>query len=284
MHNELIFHCEVCDGYVARVDLISHMTHHALFPIIAAASTAEPTDVSPDLPIDPPTNKDAQISLPNAPEAQPAEVNGPPTASLTKEDRATISNGSSKENHSPPKTPVTSQKCTLCDKSFADRTGLRYHTKHVHEKIKNYRCDICDRKFSCKRIILNHIRGVHIKEKSFKCSLCPKTFKIDSALYMHKKSHEDKYLYFCGICDGKFKSRTQLNVHLTMHTKEKNYFCTICNKGFAVRNNLTKHIRTHSNAFDFKCHICNYAANQKRYLQEHMKRAHQTLLPPSSTQ
>lgn len=325
LHNELIFHCEMCDGYVARIDLIAHMTHHALFPSIVPPTigsskppvqpirTALPSttnakhprndlgspkfvswefqDIAPIPQISPKSVTPPPIISPSITSIVPpailpkssdasSSINGSPQKT---EDRLTISNGSSsKENHLPKKPKVTNHQCHLCEKQFADRTGLRYHIKHFHEKIKNFHCDMCDKRFSCKRIILNHIRGVHIKEKIFACDQCPKVFKVDSALYMHKKSHDDKYLYFCKICDGKFKSRTQLNVHLTMHTKEKNYFCTLCNKGFAVRNNLTKHLRTHSSSFDFKCHICSYAANQRRYLQEHMKRAHQTVLPSNN--
>lgn len=312
-HNELIFHCEMCDGYVARSDLILHMTHHALFPgTLAPSLTTAPTSIrqsstgllfpaksvvpatiatsiaSPDTATGV-TAKTAAITSPNRQPSlinAPPSVNGSPATSPAKDDRQTINNGgSSKENHSPKKTEIAPQQqyqCHSCEKQFAVRSRLRYHVKRFHEKIKYFHCDMCDKRFSCRRIILNHIRGVHIKEKTYACDQCPKVFKVDSALYAHKKSHDDKYLFFCKECDGKFKSRAQLNVHFTMHTKEKNYFCTVCNKGFAVRNNLTKHLRTHSSSFDFKCHICSYAANQKRYLQEHMKRSHQTVLPSNN--
>lgn len=166
--------------------------------------------------------------------------------------------------------------CSDCDKTFADSGGFKYHINSFHKKIKKYECDICHTHFSCKRVITNHIRGVHMKERIFECNQCAKKFSTDSALYMHKKIHENVFKCVCQVCDRRFRSMSKLKIHMTMHTKEKNYFCEICNRGFAVRNNLTKHMLTHSKLFNFKCEKCSYVANQRRYLAEHIKRSHKT--------
>lgn len=66
--------------------------------------------------------------------------------------------------------------------------------------IPRYECDICGNHFSCKRVITNHLRGVHMKERIFECNLCSKRFSTDSALYMHKKIHDN--VLKC-VCQGK---------------------------------------------------------------------------------
>lgn len=239
----------MCNEYVAIADLMTHMLNHAL-QVNNVASPATASQMEPASP---------RKTQPIKREATPPEI-------------VNQNNDSSKENTLPkPKLPVT---CSECDRQFADRTGLRYHINHFHNKVKNYECDLCGRYFSCKRIITNHLLGVHLREKRLKCDQCPKKFSTDSALYMHRKVHNDVLLFTCQICERKFRSLTKLKVHITTHTKEKNYFCEICNKGFAIRNNLTKHMHTHSKSFDFKCHKCDYAANQRRYLFEHIKRSH----------
>lgn len=252
VHNDLIFHCETCGDYVARVDLISHMLSHALSrrgiaikeelrPIEPGTVFAAPQPVA---------DRDATKSDADAKDAKPAAG-----------------------RRDQPK-GRTQHYCAECDKTFADSGGLKYHINSVHNKIKKYECDICGNHFSCKRVIANHLRGVHMKERLFQCNQCSKSFSTDSALYMHKKIHDDVLKCVCKVCDRRFRSMSKLKIHMTMHTKEKNYFCGICKRGFAVRNNLTKHLMTHTKTYDFKCTQCDYAANQRRYLAEHIKRIH----------
>lgn len=251
-HNDLIFHCEMCDDYVARVELISHMLNHALNSnsMIKEQNTdvdEKPIQISPEKQ----TPNDAK-------NISPAKTNG----KLEKPNESI--NGNNKNY------------CSECDKTFADSGGYKYHINSFHKKIKKYECDICGNHFSCKRVITNHLRGVHMKERIFECNQCLKKFSTDSALYMHKKIHDNVFKCVCQVCDRRFRSMSKLKIHMTMHTKEKNYFCEICQRGFAVRNNLTKHMLTHSKLFNFKCDKCSYVANQRRYLAEHIKRSHKT--------
>lgn len=272
-HNDLIFHCEMCDDYVSRADLISHMLNHAL----GSASTSKET-MTNDTPAPATAATAATTTTPETmttPPTTAAGVSNGPNKVTKRTNKSTAHNdSSSKENHLPKSKRSTH--CADCNKTFADYGGLRYHIDHFHKKIKNYECDICGTFFSCKRIITNHIRGVHLKnvEKMYQCGLCQKRFSTDSALYIHKQSHETVYKFTCHVCDRKFRSQCKLKIHMTMHTKEKNFFCEQCNRGFAVRNNLTKHMLTHSKSFDFKCDKCSYMANQKRYLFQHKKRNH----------
>ncbi|XP_055302360.1 zinc finger protein 808-like isoform X2 [Sitodiplosis mosellana] len=263
-HNDLIFHCEMCDDYVARVDLISHMLNHAI-GINSNSTTKEQAAEAED-----------KSHLQESPEKRtPEDVskNSPAKTIVKAEKRHEVING----NHKAPVPKSRAQNyCSECDKTFADSGGFKYHINSFHKKIKKYECDICGNHFSCKRVITNHLRGVHMKERIFECNQCAKKFSTDSALYMHKKIHENVFKCVCEVCDRKFRSMSKLKIHITSHTKEKNYFCEICQRGFAVRNNLTKHMLTHSKLFNFKCDKCSYVANQRRYLAEHTKRSHKT--------
>lgn len=262
-HNDLIFHCEMCDDYVARVELISHMLNHALNPNNGVKNEG-PSDEAklPD---------STEKTLPKSTSKKTSSKNGVVPTESKKNEK--IENGSKP----PPAARNRAQNyCSECDKTFADSGGYKYHINSFHKKIKKYECDICGNHFSCKRVITNHLRGVHMKERIFECNQCAKKFSTDSALYMHKKIHENIFKCVCQVCDRRFRSMSKLKIHMTMHTKEKNYFCEICQRGFAVRNNLTKHMLTHSKSFDFKCEKCSYVANQRRYLAEHIKRSHKT--------
>lgn len=200
----------MCDDYVARVDLISHMLNHALNP-------SNGTTVDKMENVDKKTTQQADT---NADDEEMSTVK--PTPSKKKATEKLIANSSKivKKNGEHPesapihreleksdiekpnqsKTTVKSAKattaaknpraqhyCTECDKQFVDSGGFKYHINSFHKKIKKYVCDICGNHFSCKRVITNHLRGVHMKERTFECSQCAKTFSTDSALYMHKK-------------------------------------------------------------------------------------------------
>lgn len=256
-HNDLIFHCEMCDDYVARVDLISHMLNHAL----------NSNNMIKDESAEGAVQRETKSTTDNKP-AKDDDTNSS-SKNVTKE--IEITNGNHKQ--SAPKNRGQNH-CSECDKTFADSSGFKYHINSFHKKIKKFTCDICGNHFSCKRVITNHIRGVHSTERIFGCNQCAKKFSTDSALYMHKKIHENVFKCVCQVCDRRFRSMSKLKIHITMHTKEKNYFCEICQRGFAVRNNLTKHMLTHSKLFNFKCEKCSYIANQRRYLAEHIKRSH----------
>ncbi|XP_031628341.1 zinc finger protein 354A-like [Contarinia nasturtii] len=260
-HNDLIFHCEMCDDYVARVELISHMLNHALNSNnIIKEQTTEEEVISNEKKS--PEKAEVESDASKKPSAKKI-------ATPEKQNDAAPVNGNQKTAKGRAR-----NYCEICDKTFADSGGYRYHIDSFHKKIKKYECDICGNHFSCKRVITNHLRGVHMKARIFECDECKKKFSTDSALYMHKKIHVDEFKYECQVCDRKFRSRSKLKIHMTMHTKEQNYFCEICRRGFAVRNNLTKHMLTHSKLFNFKCDKCTYVANQRRYLAEHIKRSH----------
>lgn len=208
----------MCDDYVARVDLISHMLNHAL----NSNSMIKEQNVE---------KEDKTVCA--SPEKQkPKETTTiPPAKTNAKSEKP---NESTNGNDKPPKSRAQNY-CQECDKTFADSGGYKYHINSFHKKIKKYECDICGNHFSCKRVITNHLRGVHMKERIFECNQCEKKFSTDSALYMHKKIHENIFKCVCQVCDRRFRSMSKLKIHMTMHTKEKNYFCEVKNYFFFLK-------------------------------------------------
>lgn len=116
LHNDLIFHCEVCDDYKAREDLMAHMLGHVLNP------TNETPTITTELEKEP-------KSAPNDP--QTANVNG--ASQMEK----TTPKSSTNDNHQPE--PIKKHYCADCDKVFADSGGFKYHINSFHRKISKYK-------------------------------------------------------------------------------------------------------------------------------------------------
>ena len=73
--------------------------------------------------------------------------------------------------------------CTLCDKSFSNKTGVKQH-QVVHTGIKPFACDDCEKSFGQKGALLNH-KVLHADEKPFKCSFCDKDFTQKGNMKTH---------------------------------------------------------------------------------------------------
>uniref|UniRef100_A0A336MW37 CSON008658 protein n=1 Tax=Culicoides sonorensis TaxID=179676 RepID=A0A336MW37_CULSO len=255
-HFESVFHCEMCDNYLDRNDLMSHMISHALESAVGS------------------TKVDDQSNIPTSDLVQPQ------------------TNGSSSPIFTPPEpiiTSVTSNKtkqngkenqlyCTVCQKHFNTRSGYAYHINQHHSKIKNYSCSFCDKKFGMKRILDNHIRNIHSSEKTFQCMKCFKYFKTDAALYNHEIIHKQSN-YVCDLCDKKFHYKHNLEVHRLLHSNDRKYSCNHCSSTFKTRNYLAKHLKGHfSETKSFLCTFCDFKTTQKRYLSEHVKRKHSNMI------
>ena len=64
--------------------------------------------------------------------------------------------------------------CSLCEKTFVSKLGLRAHKKHIHEKIKNYVCHSCDYRTYSRSNLAMHVESQHEGKKLVKknCPLC----------------------------------------------------------------------------------------------------------------
>ena len=52
-------------------------------------------------------------------------------------------------------------KCTLCEKSFQEKSGLKRHMKGVHEGKRPYACHLCGLAFTQGGNLKTHIKGKH---------------------------------------------------------------------------------------------------------------------------
>lgn len=218
----------MCDDYVARVNLISHMLNHALNSnsLVKEEDSAQVEEVRPDSPKKPLPEETAEELPPKnktVPEKQnvPPKINEIPVKTSTPKIRAqNYCSECDKTYVDKPKPQLNSFQNTkftnVSDFRFADSGGYKYHINSFHKKIKKYECDICGNHFSCKRVITNHLRGVHMKERIFECNQCAKRFSTDSALYMHKKIHDNIFKCVCTVCDRRFRSASKLKIHMTM--------------------------------------------------------------------
>lgn len=124
-HNDLIFHCEMCDDYVARVDLISHMLNHALNSnsLVKEEDSAQVEEVRPDSPKKPLPKVTAE-ELPPKNKTVPEKQNVPP-----------------KINEIPVKTSTPKIRaqnyCSECDKTYVDQAQTS--TKFII-KYEIYKC------------------------------------------------------------------------------------------------------------------------------------------------
>lgn len=246
-HFDSVFHCEMCDNFLDRNDLMPHMVQHALESAVQQ---------SVDVPSSKEQNSVQDTSSSSVAIMQPPTSLPPPAAQKPK---------TGKENQ---------LYCTVCQKHFNTRSGYAYHINQLHSKIKNYSCSFCDKKFGMKRILDNHIRNIHSSEKTFQCMKCFKYFKTDAALYNHEIIHKQSN-YVCELCNKKFHYKHNLEVHRLLHSNDRKYSCNHCSSTFKTRNYLAKHLKGHfSDTKNFSCSYCDFKTTQKRYLSEHVKRKH----------
>ena len=112
-------------------------------------------------------------------------------------------------------------KCTLCSKTFNDKSKLNSHTLTVHGP-KDKECDSCDMKFTNNGDMKKHYDRVHLKIVKFKCDICSKFLASKPSLRFHKKSvHENKKDYECDLCKKCFTQPIHLQSHKTRAHTDK---------------------------------------------------------------
>lgn len=67
-------------------------------------------------------------------------------------------------------------KCDFCEKSFSNKSNLRYHQRHAHSLKNFHSCDLCGRQFAYKKqLVVHHLKHFGIPNCEFECCLCHHT-------------------------------------------------------------------------------------------------------------
>uniref|UniRef100_A0A1A7Z579 Heterogeneous nuclear ribonucleoprotein A0, like n=1 Tax=Iconisemion striatum TaxID=60296 RepID=A0A1A7Z579_9TELE len=160
--------------------------------------------------------------------------------------------------------------CSQCDKTFKRKKDVVRHTKQVHERIMQHLCLICGKALSSKAALSLHER-THTGTKPYECPECKARFTQNSALKMHRRTHTGEKPFACDECDARFTQKHMLAYHKRSHTGEKPYMCEACGKSFASKEYLRYHSNIHTGSKPYKCNQCDRGFAQRNSLNQHLK-------------
>ncbi|XP_012165629.2 zinc finger protein 14 [Bombus terrestris] len=129
--------------------------------------------------------------------------------------------------------------CDICSKTFASKSGLRFHLKS-HDAVKPYPCRYCDKRFVIPSYTKRHEK-IHTGDKRFVCQFCSATFASSNGLKYHLRLHSGEANYHCEICGKSFYRDKYLKEHVFTHTGEKPYVCKACGASYASSGSLFVH-------------------------------------------
>ncbi|KAF3421708.1 hypothetical protein E2986_12364 [Frieseomelitta varia] len=130
--------------------------------------------------------------------------------------------------------------CDVCSKTFASKSGLRFHMKSHGSAAKAHPCRYCGKGFAIPSYARRHER-IHAGDKRFVCHFCSATFASSNGLKYHLRLHSGEANYHCETCGKSFYRRKYLNEHVFTHTGERPYVCKACGASYASSGSLFVH-------------------------------------------
>ncbi|XP_060084066.1 zinc finger protein 300-like [Ylistrum balloti] len=172
--------------------------------------------------------------------------------------------------------------CSSCDKSFANPSLLRTHTRRKHEpeseferevrEVKHF-CYICHKTFSSKAALQEHTKIIHMRIYDHQCDQCGKVFGYEKSLATHKLIHSSAKNFVCKICGKAFKQKSCMTIHQAIHM-EKKFLCGHCGRGFTQRQSLRRHEIIHRGEKPYSCKLCGQAFNSISTIRRHVILVH----------
>lgn len=106
-----------------------------------------------------------------------------------------------------------SHKCLDCGSVFKDRSQLQYHNRVNHAGTR-FKCPQCGCTFARKSGLNEHVKHIHQHIARYRCDFCGKGFSIRSQYFDHLATHTGVKRNLCSICNKQFTFRNDLKVHI----------------------------------------------------------------------